>query len=75
MTNTLAFWIKFWEQTLAITFTNQKKKKFNIAIYFENIIVKLYVIYIFNMYVKFRTKQMLFTIWSTNMFFIHDFKL
>ena len=49
--------------------------KINITIYFENIIVKLHVLYMLNTHVKFCVNQILFTIWSINLYFIHNFKL
>ena len=40
----------------------------------ENLTVELHFLYIFNTHVKFRLNQMLFTIRSINLFFIHNFK-
>ena len=48
------------------------RTKINIVIYFENLIVGLHVYYVFNRHVKFRVNQMLFTIWSINLFFMHN---
>ena len=39
-------------------------------IYFENLIIDFHVL---NMHVKFRVNQMLFIIWSINLFFVHNF--
>ena len=43
--------------------------------YFKILIVKLYVLYVLNMYVKFLSNQMLFTNRSINLFFTNNFKL
>ena len=49
---------------------------FLLNINFENLTVGLHVIYIiFNMHVKFRLIQMLFTILSISLFFVHNFLL
>ena len=45
------------------------------TIYFENITVGLYILYIFKMHIKFCANKMLFTIQSINLFFMHDFRL
>ena len=42
---------------------------------FKNQIVEFYVYYVFNMHIKFRSNQILFTIWSINLFFIYNFRL
>ena len=42
---------------------------------FENLTVKFYVPYVLNMHIEFRSNRMLFTIWSINLFFIHNFRL
>ena len=44
-------------------------------LYFENSTVGLHVLYILNMHVNFHINQMLFTIRSINLFFMHYFKL
>ena len=54
--------------------TNSIKKKSNITIYFENLSVELYVLYVLNTNFKF-VHWMLFTIQFINLFFIHNFKL
>ena len=41
---------------------------------FENINVRLHVLYVFNMNVKFRSNWMLFTIRSINSFVIYNFR-
>jgi len=43
--------------------------------YFENLIIRLHVFYVLNMYVKFRANQMLFTIKSINLFLKYNFKI
>ena len=48
------------------------RTKINIVTYFENLTVGLHVYYVLNMHVKFRVNQMLFTIWSINLFFMHN---
>ena len=40
--------------------------------YFENLLVELYILYALNMQVKFRSNQMLFTIRFINLFFMHN---
>ena len=42
---------------------------------FENLIVKFHIPYILNMYIKFRSNWILFTIWPINLFFIYNFRL
>ena len=42
---------------------------------FENLTVKFHVPYVLNIHIKFHLNQMLFTIRSINVFFIHNFKL
>ena len=44
------------------------------TIYYENITVRLYILYALNTQVKICVKQMLFAI-SINLFFIHNFRL
>ena len=41
---------------------------------FENLTVRLHVLYILNTHVKFRSNRMLFTIRSINLFFIYNFR-
>ena len=50
-------------------------KKINMSIYFENLIIELYVLYILNKYVKFRVNWILFTIRYINLIFVHNFRL
>ena len=45
------------------------------TIYFENLTVGLNVIYFLDTHVKLCVNQMLFTIQSINLFFMHNFKL
>ena len=47
------------------------KKK--IAIYFENLIIELHILYALNTYVKFCVNRILFTIWSIKLYFMHNF--
>ena len=46
---------------------------FLLDINFENLTIRLHVLYILNTHVKFRSNRMLFTR-SINLFFIHNFK-
>ena len=41
---------------------------------FENITIRLYVFYVLNMHDKFRLNQMLFTIRSIKLLFVHNFR-
>ena len=50
-------------------------KTIKMAIYFENITVGLYILYIFKMHIKFCANKMLFTIQSINLFFMYNFRL
>ena len=50
-------------------------KQTNMTIYFENIIVRLHVLYVFNTHIKFCVNQILFIIQSRNLFFLRNFKL
>ena len=45
------------------------------AVYFENLIVGLHVLYVINIHVKFCSNRMLITIQSINVFFMHNFRL
>ena len=47
---------------------------FLLDINFENLIIRLHVFCILNMPVKFCLNRMLFTIWSINLFLIHNFR-
>ena len=49
--------------------------KINITTYFENLIVELHVFYSLNIHIKFCVNQILFTIWSKSLYFMHNFKL
>ena len=59
--------------------TSLKKKSSNFVyiflldINFENLKIRLHVLYVLNTHVKFRLNRMLFTR-SINLFFIHNFK-
>ena len=46
-----------------------------LSINFENLTVEFHIPYVLNMYIKFRSNRILFTIWSINLFFICNFKL
>ena len=62
------FAYKFW--------LNRALQGYNaVIIYFENLIVELYVIYAFKIHVKFYINQILFTMWSTSLYFMYNFKL
>ena len=50
-------------------------EKINIFIYFENLLARLFVLYVLNMQIKFYVNQMLFTIRSINLFLMHNFRL
>ena len=47
---------------------------FLLDVNFENLTVRLHILYVFNMHVKFRSNRMLFTIQSINLYFIHNFR-
>ena len=55
--------------------TTNSLNKINITTYFENLTVELYVLYVFNIHVKFCVNQILFTIWSKSLYFVYNFKL
>ena len=42
--------------------------------YFENLTIRLYIVYILNIYIKFRVNPILFIIRSTNLYFLHNFR-
>ena len=46
---------------------------FLLNVNFENLTNELYVLYVLMMHVKFRSNQMLFTIRSINLCFVHNF--
>ena len=50
-------------------------KKIKMPTYFEKLTVKLHVLYIFNIFVKFRVNWTLFIIRFINLFFMHNFRL
>ena len=68
---------------LWIFITNELRTKFsykilnkrNITTYFENLMVKLHVLYVLNTHVKFCVNRILFTIWFINLYFIDNFIL
>ena len=43
--------------------------------YFENLTVRLHILYALNIYVKFCDNQILFTILFIRLYFMHNFKL
>ena len=45
------------------------------ATYFENLTVKLHILYVLKTHVKFHTNRMLFIIRSINLFFMYNFRL
>ena len=47
---------------------------FLLSVKFENITIRWYVFYVFNMRVKFHSSRMLFTIQSIKLFFMHYFR-
>ena len=61
-------YIKLCLLVVAQSYTSFKKKK-NIAIYFENLIIWLHAFYALIKHVKFCTNQLLFTIQSINFFY------
>ena len=50
-------------------------KEIHMSIYFNNLTIWLYVLYVINKHIKFCVNQMLFTIWSINLFFMYNFRL
>ena len=56
-------------------YNSHKKKKIKKTIYFENLTIKLYDLYVLNTHIKFCVNKMLFTIQFKNLFFIHNFIL
>ena len=46
-----------------------------LGVNFENLTVEFHVPYVLNIYIKFRSDRILFTIWSINLFFIYNFRL
>ena len=48
---------------------------FTLDVNHENLTIECYVLYVINMHTKFLLNQILFTIRSINLFFIHNFKL
>ena len=69
--NTISLQFRYLRQSLATTPT----KTIKMTIYFENITVGLYILYIFKMHIKFCANKMLFTIQSINLFFMYNFRL
>ena len=45
-----------------------------LSVYFENLIVEFYISYVLNMYIKFHSNRILYTIWLINLFFIYNFR-
>ena len=46
-----------------------------LGVNFKNLTVEFHVPYVLNMHIKFHSNRILFTIWSINLFFIHNFRL
>ena len=46
-----------------------------LSVNFKNLVDEFHVPYVLNMYIKFRSNQMLFTIRSINLLFVHNFRL
>ena len=46
-----------------------------LSVNFENLTIEFHVSFVLNMHIKFRSNQILFTMWSMNLFCIHNFKL
>ena len=72
--------VKFLKwQSLATKFVVIKAttlpNKINITSYFENLTIELHVLYAHNTHVKFCVNRILFTIWSINLYIMHNFKL
>ena len=66
---------KFWLQISLQPLVTTPTKTINIITYFENLIVVLYVFYIFKTHVKFNVNWMLFTLQFIKLFFMHNFIL
>ena len=66
-----------WVQvTPGITLSNvTSPNNLLLSLYFENLNVGLYVLYVLNMHANFHVNQMLFIIQSINSSFMHYFKL
>ena len=47
---------------------------FFLGMNFENLTIEFHIPYVLNMHIKFRSNQILFTIRSINLFFIHNFR-
>ena len=66
-----------WVQVTPITTLSNIIPSNNLLLnsYFENLTIRLDVLYVFNMHANFYTNQMLFTIRSINSYFMQYFKL
>ena len=53
---------------LVVDYTTTLTKQINIVIYFENLTVKLHILYVFKTHVKFHANLILFTIRSIKLF-------
>ena len=50
-------------------------EKIGMFIYFESLFARVLVLYVLNMHIKFHVNKTLFTIWSINLFLMHNFRL
>jgi len=65
----------FGNQIVKIKLATIFFRKINIGTYFKNSVIRLYVLYTFNIHTKFCVNQILFTIRSINLFFIYNLRL
>ena len=69
----------FWNEVSLQTSLERNSSNFSyisfLGVNFENLIVEFHVPYVLNMHIKFHSNRMLFTIWSTNLFFIYNFRI
>ena len=60
------------QTNLKRNFSNFSYNSF-LGVNFENITVEFHVPYVLNMYIKFHSNHILFTMQSINLYFIHNF--
>ena len=60
------------QTNLKRNFSNFSYNSF-LGVNFENITVEFHVSYVLNMYIKFHSNNILFTMQSINLYFIHNF--
>ena len=60
------------QTNLKRNFSNFSYNSF-LGVNFENITVEFHVSYVLNMYIKFHSNHILFTMQSINLYFIHNF--